>query len=106
MQYNRGVLVEWRAAMLWRSSLQWVMSSYSRTSWIIWYFPICNGQTHYAKKVACCEKEQVEIFEKEQDISSDGIEPAAEVSFRTALLPGMLPSSSLRKMHGEERLDA
>jgi hypothetical protein len=82
------------------------MSSYSRTSWIIWYFPICNGQTHYAKKVACCEKEKVEIFEKEQDISSDGIEPATEVSFRTALLPGMLPSSSLRKMHGEERLDA
>jgi hypothetical protein len=61
-------------AMLWRSSLQWVMSSYSRNSWIIWYFPICNGQSQYAKKVACSEKESVEILEKEQDISSDGIE--------------------------------
>lgn len=46
------------------------------------------GRATTRRKSLVAKRNKVENFEKEQDISSDGIEPAAEVSFRTVLLPG------------------
>jgi hypothetical protein len=63
------------------------------------------GRATTRRKSLVAKRNKLETFEKEQDISTDGREPAAEVSFRTALLLGLVPSAVLRKMHGKERLD-
>jgi hypothetical protein len=40
------------------------MSSYSRTSRIIWYFPICDGQSHTQRKLLVAKRNKLKILKK------------------------------------------